>query len=771
LRIRHIRDKLVLASLALIVPFLAWNVLLQISRLHENIHEAIDCQREVAGDVAGICTDFVGDIVSIERTVGPALWGESGNPGSKAPAYIEHAKCSAPRIVYMAAADSKGTIFASNVSALIGCNISSHQSIRRIMGGAAWTTSEAFRPQIADRPMFMISTGIRNGAGKLQGMVICFIDEEAMRRTFPRAIVDTCQVVITDSKGVVIFTSGGCKLSWEQRRWSGYSFIRDALAGRHVVVEELTMPDGQVVMGSVEPIGKVGWAVGAFIPREKIIAPIRGQTLMRSAAVALVVGLMIGMAVYLGNSLSKPALRLARTARAFGEGNLGDRSDIRTGDEMEFLSRSFNEMAKALQVRTSQLSEALESKRREAERDSTLYTAAQGLVVAMGLNERLEIVAHALGTICHVKRAIIFLVKGNRLLGAAGWGLVHPELFRGLSIPMREAAMKAKEAMSAGNPLLVPDASRDPYLDPELVARFSIKGYLALPLVRRRHAVGFAILDTPGEYPHFDPVTIGTARGMAALAATAIENAETFEKWLRIAQALQGSLLPTIPESAGAFRFASKYHAALGMADLGGDFYDFISLPDGRIALVVADVAGKGLEAAAFTAMGKYTLRAFVSEELAPARALTRTNRALARIEGGWGFVTMFCSLLDPRNGRILYSNAGHPPGVLARASGEALELPCADYQPPLGIFGDIDYREYESSIAPGDVLVCYTDGVTEARRDDEQFEAERLMSVIRESRLSSPSEIVEAIHRAVLRFARGSVQDDIALLAVKREA
>jgi len=317
---------------------------------------------------------------------------------------------------------------------------------------------------------------------------------------------------------------------------------------------------------------------------------------------------------------------------------------------------------------------------------------------------------------------------------------------------------------------VVPDASKDPHLDPNLAARFSLKGYLALPLVRRQEAIGLAILDTPGEYPHFDPVAMETARGLAALAAIAIENAEVFEKWLRIARTLQSSLLPAIPEKYGDFRFASKYHAALEISELGGDFYDLISLPDGRIGLVIADVSGKGLEAAVSTAMGKYTLRAFVSEEGAPARALTRTNRALTRAEGGWGFVTMFCALLEPQTGRVIYANAGHPPSVLVRASGEALQLPCMDYQPPLGIFEDMEYVEYEFNIAAGDVLVCYTDGLTEARRDDEQFEEGRLMNIARDSRHLSPREIAERIHQAVLGFARGRVQDDIALLVVKRE-
>lgn len=131
----------------------------------------------------------------------------------------------------------------------------------------------------------------------------------------------------------------------------------------------------------------------------------------------------------------------------------------------------------------------------------------------------------------------------------------------------------------------------------------------------------------------------------------------------------------------------------------------------------------------------------------------------------------MFYGLADPRTGAVVYGSAGHPPPILARASGEVLLLPCAQQQPPMGIFPNIEYVQTEFVVSEGDVLVGYTDGVIEARHDREMFEIDRLANLVSESRHLPPEEIARAIYEAVLGFSRGSLQDDIALVVVKCES
>ena len=777
MRIRHLRDKLALASLVLIVPFIIWNVISQSLRFSQARRTAASNEQEMARDVSTVFIDFVEDVVSLEHTAALVLWGESRIPRQAVPEYLTEADHSTSKIVHIAAAGPGGVIFASDTEQLVNHNASRHPSVLRIMHGASWSVSNVFRSRIAEEPMFVISTGIRDDAGRLLGIVIALVDEQHLRGILKDGIaigvMGREQIVITDSEGMVVLTQGGSPLSLKQRDWRNLPFIRRALAGRTAFVDRFRMPNGEVVTGSTVPISEAGWTASVFVPREMLMGPIRRQAILRTLIVVMIVGLVVGMAFYLGNCFARPVLNLAGAACAFGEGNLQARADVHTGDEIEYLSASFNNMADSLQERTNQLNEAVESRKQQAERASALYAVAQGLVVTTGLDERLEVIAHALAAICHMKRVAVFLSRGGRIVGAAGWNLVYPDKFTNLSFDIGSSNEFLVKSVAESHPLIVKDISTDSRINPrfhKMLSDLRVKGFIALPLMSGRHLVGVATLDDPGEPPHCEPESIETGRELATLAAIAIENSEAFEKWAKIAQALQSSLLPSAPEKLGSFSFACGYYPAMEMAELGGDFYDFIPLPDGRVGLVIADVSGKGLEAAVFTAMGKYTLRAFLSEEPGPEHALTRTNETLTRTGVEWGFLTMFFGILDTKTGCLYYANAGHPPTLVVHQSGEVAYLPCTDRQPPLGVFGNIDYMQDEFRLFPGDVLVGYTDGVTDARRDDEQFEPERLAEVVTASRHLPPEGILQAIHDAVLDFSQGRLQDDIALIAAKYE-
>jgi len=770
MRVTRLRGKVILASMVLIVPFVIWNVLLQVSRLHENRAEAIAAQQYMAKHVADACAAWVHSVIDLECGVGCTLWNERSVPTTEASTYLTRLISVTPAVRHIAVADAAGVVFAGDVPPLVGFDTSRHPFVRRVMQGADWAVSDVFPMEVTGEQVVGVAVGIRGPDRKLQGIVLALLDEANLKRIMRHDIVRAGRVVITDSKGSVVLAHGDPELRRDPHLWAGLPFVRRALAGEALVVERFTMPSGRVMLGAVHPVREFGWAAGVFCPREEVIGPVRRQAEVRGLLVSVLIGLMIGMAVYLGNRLARPILNLADTTRRFGAGDLEARADVHTGDEMESLGASFNEMAARLQERTSELNRSVESERGQSKEASALYTVAQGLVVTTTLNERLEVIARALASISGAARAAIFLRRGDRLVAGAGWGLLDPESFRGLTIDIGNSAGLVHEALMPGTPIVVPDASRDPRVDPAMAEKLSSRGFLALPLVRRNQVVGLAILDNPGEYPHFEPEAIETARGLATLAAISIENAEAFEKWASIAQAFQSALLPPVCEDVGAFRFACRHHAAMGPAELGGDFYDVISLPDDRVGIVVADVSGKGLEAAIFTAMGRYTLRAFVSEGSDPGPALGRTNRALARAGGDWGFITMFYGALDPRTGSLTYANAGHPPCIVVRPSGEMLQLRCAEQQPPLGIFADIEYVQDEYRLSPGDILVGYTDGVIDARRDGETFEASRLERAAAESRHLPPKEIAEVIYRAVLDFSRGRLQDDIALMVIKHE-
>ena len=768
MEVRRLRDKLVLASLVLVVPFVFWNFLQQLSRFRETYRESTNSNQEIARDVAGVFTAHVYDLVDVERTVGLSLWGEHRIPKSDTSAYLTTSAGYFPSISYLSAADSHGLIYASNSSEIVGLDQSKHPTLRKVMGGADWALSDVFQHAGGMKNVFGTVVGIRDGRGRLQGMVLVLMDEKDLAGALGQEIMNPGMLVITDSHGIVALTHGA-ELPESCRDWSRLPFIKRALAGKPCVVDRLRMPDGRMMLGSVEPIRELGWTASVWQSRQAVLGPVRRHAAIRVAVVLVLIGLTIGGAFLLGNQLSGPVLSLAQSARKFGEGDLGARADVQTRDEVELLAGSFNNMASTLQEQTSQLHQSLESERLQSERANELYSVAQGLITALELRERLEVVARALASVCKAGRSVILLTKGNRLEVVAGYGRLYEDSFRGTTIELMNGK-QPDEAHLAGEPVLMPDVSNDPYLSPDFAARLQIKGYLALPLMSHGREIGVVFMDNPGETPGFDQEAIATARVLADLAAIAIENARIYEREKNIAHVLQKSLLPDVCDRYGKFRIACEYRAALQEAELGGDFYDLAFLPDGRMAVVIADVSGKGLEAAVSTAMGKYTLRAIITETPDPGAGLTRVNRSLIRMGTEWGFITMFYALLDLETGRFSFSNAGHPPPILVRESGEVFCLPRRDGQPPLGAFPDIEYTQTEHQLEVGDILVCYTDGVLEAGRNHDPFEVDRLVSLVTELRQLSPAEIAARVLNAVAEYSENVFRDDIALMVIKRE-
>jgi serine phosphatase RsbU (regulator of sigma subunit) len=204
-----------------------------------------------------------------------------------------------------------------------------------------------------------------------------------------------------------------------------------------------------------------------------------------------------------------------------------------------------------------------------------------------------------------------------------------------------------------------------------------------------------------------------------------------------------------------------------------GDFYDFIPLPDGRLGIVIADVADKGAAAALFMALSSSLIRTYAVEYAAhPELVFAETNRRIMADTHTDLFVTVFYAVLDPVSGTFLYSNAGHNPPYHLQSDKGAMQ-PLTRTGIPLGVFQDSTWGTGTAHISPGDVLVLYTDGVTEVQdRQDEFFDTKRLLAIIRSNFGRSAQEIQEEILTAVHQFAGGLPQfDDITLVVLVRES
>ncbi len=241
---------------------------------------------------------------------------------------------------------------------------------------------------------------------------------------------------------------------------------------------------------------------------------------------------------------------------------------------------------------------------------------------------------------------------------------------------------------------------------------------------------------------------------------------QAYERERRISTAFQESMLPDVPAQVGRIELATAYFPALKEAELGGDFYDVMALPGGLVGLLVADVSGKGLQAAVHTATAKYALQGFAHEDPDPARSLDRLSAVLYDSPNNDKFITAFFAVVHPDTGRMLYANAGHPQPIVRHKDGSTQWLKIAS-GPPLGVSRQPNYIAHEISLIENDLLICYTDGVIEARRDSQWFGAEGLEEVTVTIN-SAPNEAVCEVYKVVSDFVGGQLPDDIALMAIR---
>ena len=304
-------------------------------------------------------------------------------------------------------------------------------------------------------------------------------------------------------------------------------------------------------------------------------------------------------------------------------------------------------------------------------------------------------------------------------------------------------------------------------------------GYLAVTRARETADAGWG------------PEDFALLRELAGTVVVAVKNARALERARqsaaaeKVARVLQAGLLPPVPRAVGPYRLSKRYEAQSDEAEVGGDIYDFFALGDDRWGVMIADVSGKGLAAARKTAMVKYALRAFAREHASPARVLTRLNDALCdEDEMSTGFVTLVYGVLD-KCGGFTYASAGHETPLVCRAgapSAERVEM-LASTGLVLGAVSCQTYEESEITLRPGDGLLLYTDGLSEARPENTKafLEVEGLARILHDCCAAVPSSsdddagdedpdaVVNAIFERVTAHANGRQADDIALLWIQR--
>jgi PAS domain S-box-containing protein len=243
---------------------------------------------------------------------------------------------------------------------------------------------------------------------------------------------------------------------------------------------------------------------------------------------------------------------------------------------------------------------------------------------------------------------------------------------------------------------------------------------------------------------------------------------ELFEREHRIAEVLQQATLPPdMPREIMGYRLAVRYRPALNEAEIGGDFYDCFELKEGKFAIIIGDVVGKGLKAAIQVAEARHSIRSYAYLDSRPSWVLSLSNNALCRdAEDMSRMLTVFFAVVDPASNTMTYSVAGHDPPILCRSSGVCLEL--ESHGMPMGIMPNIEYGQSSVDLAPEEILVMITDGITEARTSENIFFGrDGIIDFLAEKRSRSLDDIADGILDAATTHAGGRLQDDAAVVVL----
>jgi phosphoserine phosphatase RsbU/P len=333
-----------------------------------------------------------------------------------------------------------------------------------------------------------------------------------------------------------------------------------------------------------------------------------------------------------------------------------------------------------------------------------------------------------------------------------------------------------RKAMQEGHAILSLDASNDArFQASESIADFRIRSMICAPLIDGEgNAFGALQIDTGDQRNRFVEADVEVLAAVASQAGIAISNAQLHEQALqqreveqdlKLAIEVQSAFLPSGPPQLSGYRFHSHYRAA---HHIGGDYFDYVQLPDGRVAVVVADVVGHGVAAAMYMAKLSAETRFALASEADPGRAVGLLNDRMNQLQLE-RFVTFLLLVVDPQRHTLTIVNAGHMPPMLRDPQGNIQELGERQAGYPIAILPQTSYESIEVPIAPGELAVLYTDGLNEAMNaGNEQFGIERIRQTMAEG--GGGEAVVQRLTEAVGRHVGSEPQyDDMCMVVIER--
>ncbi len=448
-----------------------------------------------------------------------------------------------------------------------------------------------------------------------------------------------------------------------------------------------------------------------------------------------------------------------------------------TENEASLLAALAGQLAVAVQnaqlhEQTAELSTqretALASEREAAKRLRALYEISRSFAQSLSLETTLQALAETAVDVLDVDAAILRMPDARRetLVPHA----VHVKDGQ-LAEAARAILFRPQPFGAAATQRLFRDA--EPYRvrrDDELLGPFLEKGWTGAVVPVGTPAEVIASLSIFSFRPG-NPITeetLDAALAIAGQAALAIDNARLYQQQKEFADTMQRSLLPRAQPDVEGLDVGEVYESSAHV-DVGGDVYDFLTLDDGRLAVVLGDVTGHGVEATADMAMAKFVFRSLAREHPEPGDFLAAANDVVVDEIAPGKFITMAYLAVDGIHGKVSCASAGHPPPRLVLPDGSVRGLDASGLV--LGIDSGQEYVAVDHDLPSGSVVVIYTDGVIEARRDGELYGVERLDELLAANRDLPPRELAVAVTESCRSFAGGDLGDDVAVVVIRRTA
>ena len=331
------------------------------------------------------------------------------------------------------------------------------------------------------------------------------------------------------------------------------------------------------------------------------------------------------------------------------------------------------------------------------------------------------------------------------------------------------------EVVTNGKSVLTSDAQADPRFMGGTVMLQGVRSVLAVPLGVGEKVFGIVYADSPLAEGRFTEDHLKVLTTLASVAAIRVQNARLMEQQmervrlereLQVASEIQQRFQPASAPIVTGYELQG---ISFPCYEIGGDYYDFIQRDNGKLIVALGDVSGKGPAAALLMSSLHAAVHAHSDTHNSLAKTIGAVNRYLVDSTPANRFVTLFYAELDPKNGSLAFLNAGHNPPLICHAGGTMEQLAAGGL--PLGIMGNADFREGKTRLHPGDVLVIYSDGVSEAvNPKGEEFGPTRLYETVSRNLDASAAGIRDRIESALTKFCQGTpAADDITLVICKR--